>query len=171
MTHPKITDLESAPTLQRAVEEFLEAEQFAREWASYPYVNPEIEPIDTPLITVGVSMPLSEEMSSMFAKFLVEQGFLADVIEADEGAQSTAHHWVRVRVGGSDINIDWTARQYHLIVWPPEPQYQSLPTPMIWYGSGPEHPIVSFKRQTVVPSSAMKLEVEEQLEITTALSF
>lgn len=80
-----------------------------------------------------------EQMSRGFAaaagvKARVVRGSDADEPLVDE------HWWVRV----GEVNVDWTARQFHNLEHPANPAHADLPCPLVWEGDG--HPVVSFQR-------------------------
>ena len=133
-------------SLERAVNEFFEHNEYAREWAVYPDVTEEMDE----------TMPACHGMSEEFVRFLRARGFRAEVIEADQSLHPDAdyHRWARVSVRDDTFNVDWTARQYHNLVWPLAPELQALPCPMVWTGDGPAHPLVEFTRQQVIELDA-----------------
>jgi len=49
---------------------------------------------------------------------------------------------VRVRDSGTGcvLDVDYTARQFHNLEWPPAPEHQDLPCPLIWPADG-RHPV------------------------------
>lgn len=84
-----------------------------------------------------------ESVSVEFASHLTANGIPARLVRAVECldfSMHDSHTWVRGHLPEGDIDIDWTARQFHDLEWPPLPEHQNLPCPLVFAASD-THPV------------------------------
>lgn len=113
-------------------------------WARYPHVTR-----DEDALTDGYAC---QQASEDFARATTAHGLRAVVIHAGdpEDANLDEHFWTRVWVDGVEVDVDWTARQYHNLEHPPSPRHANLPFPLVWTATG-QHPVAGrFCRVTEV---------------------
>jgi hypothetical protein len=90
-----------------------------------------------------------ETLTKLFTDYARTVGVEAVTIVAglDPDREVEYHLWTRLRLNGRLVNVDWTARQFENLEWPPNPAHQDLPCPLIWEGDS--HPVVRFGRVAV----------------------
>lgn len=89
------------------------------------------------------ALPACEGISARFLAFARTRGFPAQLVRGEQADDPLVwtHAWVRI----GTLNIDWTARQFHNLQ--PPPPLEQLPTPLLWQGTGAEHPVCPFRSE------------------------
>jgi hypothetical protein len=83
----------------------------------------------------------AHEASVAFVAFLADCDIEARLVVAT-GSRAPLHDrhwWVRINCPLATVNVDWTARQFHNLFYPPMPDYADLPYPTVWL-TGPVYP-------------------------------
>lgn len=121
-------------SILRAITEFSETNEYVPYWERYPHIPPEIDE----------TLPACFTLSEQFTRFARDHDLDAVTIEASHALDELVdiHRWTRVSDGETLFNVDWTARQFHNLHWPPAPEHQDLPCPLVW--DGEEHRLVRF---------------------------
>lgn len=86
-----------------------------------------------------------EQMSRAFAELAAAAGLDVALVRGTDADEPLVdeHWWVRV----GTLHVDWTARQFHNLEHPANPDHADLPCPLVWDGA--EHPVVSFRTREV----------------------
>lgn len=127
----------------RAVAAFEEATPNIGIWKRWPEVSQEEDEF--------TDTWACESVASEFAEFLQARGVQARLVrgEDSEHPMHDSHCWVRVSCAAGEMDVDWTARQFYDLEWPPDENHQDLPCPLIW-PAGDGHPVSGrYDRLTV----------------------
>jgi len=134
-------DRKDLPHSLRTVIDDFEFESIIRIWMAYPGITP--DELQRTFEAGGESKSVSEA----FAKNLITRSADLDVflVYGDASNRYSAggdHWWVRIALPDQrELNVDWTARQFHNLEQPHAPQHQDLPCPLIWESDRPGEPV------------------------------
>jgi hypothetical protein len=112
-----------------ALNSFADTDPRLEIWRRYPNVTSgEDQEIDT---------YACEQVSKAFAQHAAAHGLRVWCVQADGACTPFIgeHWWTVVLVGDEVRHVDWTARQFHNLECPPNPQHANIPFPLLWASS------------------------------------
>ena len=126
--------------LAAAISAFAQAEPRLASWRAFPHISEDAD--------IALDTWACEGVSRDFLPFARRFDLDAALIYGDDALPDCLEHfWVRVRTPDSRAyDVDFTARQFYSIIWPPPPELTDLPCPLIWPASD-THPVVGDYRR------------------------
>jgi len=118
---------------------------------------------DNPLVDVWKRVPdvddgdddeACDTMAAAFTAFCAEYGLNARTTRAEGfGIAFTDYHcWTSVQISPTEqVQVDWTARQFHNLDYPTNPAHADIACPLVWTGDA--HPILGPAASMESPSA------------------